>query len=279
MTNDYLTNIIEREYSKKGISLFKGASGKPCTEPLLQLSPNQEQSLLAGYGHIGKKDEYKQINSSTGLAVNYFKLAEYCGHVQRLSFEDKVAVPLVSANKSANLDVSFYKADHHYFVESKFLEPYYDGVKKNVASYTSDESKYPNEVREHVKEWIDLFKEADSFKIYNVPQLCRHMLAIYRYSYIHNFNEKITLVSVIWKVTETFLNLINEERLKTEINDRLRKLLDEERICHKLLQEFIKKINWKNMSFEAKSYNDEDVISAIKEAKEYKDFTRRYFLG
>ena len=61
------------------------------------------------------EDQYKQINSSTGLAVNYYKLLEELGAITDLVFENKIAKPLKKGGRFANLDVSYNRDGILYF--------------------------------------------------------------------------------------------------------------------------------------------------------------------
>lgn len=286
MTQDYLTKIIVNAYASKDIETFVGKSGRLCAKPLVDLCPSQEQSLLEGDGQGKFSDAYKQINSSTGLAVNYFKLAEENKKVTMLNFEVKVGVPLsiVKGNRNANLDVSFRDSQKRkIFVESKYLEPYYIDLKNpkchNGEAYIKDTYRYPKEINEHfINDWIDLFKRGNTYEVYDAPQLCRHLLAIYRYSYIHNHADKIVLLSLTWDVTKSFLQEVNNIAKKRELKKRLRKLKEEK---VRFMEDFLilkEKIGWRNMSFETKSYNDGDMLNAIKTSSQFKEFLKRYFL-
>lgn len=92
-----------------------------------------------------KLNEYKQINSSTGLAVNYYKLMENLDLISELIFEKKPAIPLEKSQKFVNIDVFYKRNGTLYFVESKFLEPYYNGNEVLVDAYF-DEDRYPIEI-------------------------------------------------------------------------------------------------------------------------------------
>ena len=90
-------------------------------EPIIPLSSEQEKKLKEGDGQ-SNPNEYKQINSSTGLAVSYYKILENTEKIKDLLFEDKVAIPLIKGGKPANLDVSYKRDGKIYYVESKIYD-------------------------------------------------------------------------------------------------------------------------------------------------------------
>ena len=120
------TQTIARIYSEMGIKTKAQSRQVPVvyTEPIIKLSLAQEKKLIEGNGQ-SNPNEYKQINSSTGLAVNYYKILEDTGKIEDLWFEDKVEKPLhIKGGKPANIDVSYKKDGKKFYIESKFLEPY-----------------------------------------------------------------------------------------------------------------------------------------------------------
>ena len=64
------TKTISQLYSDMGIKTKCYQSPIVYVEPIIQLSSDQEKKLKEGDGQRNP-NEYKQINSSTGLAVNY----------------------------------------------------------------------------------------------------------------------------------------------------------------------------------------------------------------
>ncbi len=271
VTHVKLTKAIERLYAGSGIKTIEPVLVKK-VEPLIELSSEQLEYLNGGDGQ--KPEQYKQINSSTGLAVNYYKLLESTGKIQDLIFENQVAIPL-ARGRYANLDVSYCKDGKLYFVESKFLEPYYSKNEKNSESYL-DPSKYAKDT-DHVEEWIGLFKQADKFQFYNVSQLCRHLLAIYRFTRKNDSTyagEPIELQSVIWMITDKFLNGFRGDE-KTEMGERIKKIDEEAEDCKILFDDFISKIGWKNMTFDVKHYND--MLCDISSTEKFSEFCKRYF--
>ena len=270
------TEAIEKGFQEREIHFRTETVKIAKAEPLIKLSDVQLEHLLKGDGQNG--DQYKQINSSTGLVVNYFKLLESTGRISDLDFEVKVARPLNGkGGKDANLDVSFITDGKLFYVESKFLEPYYSGNETNRDAYF-DPKRYAPECKSDINSWIKLFKDADTFKVYNVSQLCRHLLAIYRKSSQENFNTSTVLQSITWSMTDKFLAFLNDDVELEEMMARREELDKEAKNAQLLLNNFIKTIKWTNMSFEVSSYNDKDVLNLIEGTKEYNEFLKRYFL-
>lgn len=265
-----LTDIIKKQL---GESYFKN--------PILPLSEKQKENLKKSDGQKRNPDEYKQGNSSAGLAINYFKILEDKGVIKDVIFEDKVAKPIKTGGRFANLDVKYTKIDDDtlYFVESKFLEPYYS-LNKDNSAYVGMENvcKY-DDIREiDLNKWNDLFTKANdrnNFKYYNASQLCTHLLAIYRFSK-ENEKQKLVLQSIIWEMPDSFIDKITNARYRNNLKVRREIIKKEEEMCKKLISEHIDSINWKNIRFETLNYNNE--VERIKDSKFYDEFCRRYFL-
>lgn len=268
------TEILRSEYENRMIKMT--TKSVFLATPLVRLTPEQEKTLNDGDGQV--PDQYKQINSSTGLAVNYYKILEGLGLISDLIFENKIARPLNKGGRCANLDVSYKKDNVIYFVESKFLEPYYSSNETIKESYL-DVSKYPIEVKTHHEEWHKLFQESQEFKYYNFLQLCRHLLAIYRYTHgIKDSNyqgEHVVLQCVTWKMPNKFMEKLEESNRK-EMEKRNKELQKEAEKCQNYINSFIKEIGWSNMEFQTLHYND--IIDEIKSSEYYSDFCKRYFL-
>lgn len=174
-----LTDLIHGEYKNSNISVTVKTNPVYHVSPLVNLTSEQQKILSDGDGQTD--DQYKQINSSTGLAINYYKLLEELGAITDLVFENKIAKPLNKGGRFANLDVSYNRDGFLYFVESKFLEPYYSGNETIKDSYL-DVSKYPIEVEDNKEEWRNFS--------YNLLNLCTiislNFVVIYlRYIVIH----------------------------------------------------------------------------------------------
>ena len=103
-----LTKLLTTVYKRKRIQTIEKAV--TYVKPIIELDKEMEGLLLAGDGQ-SNPNEYKQINSSTGLAVNYYMILNETGKIEELTFEDKVAKPLkCRGGMKANIDVS-YKRD------------------------------------------------------------------------------------------------------------------------------------------------------------------------
>jgi len=149
-----LKNLIFDEYKRQEINIRTQSESVHYVSPLIELSEEQREILEKGDGQ--KLNEYKQINSSTGLAVNYYKLMEDLDLISELIFEKKPAIPLEKSQKFVNIDVFYKRNGTLYFVESKFLEPYYNGNEVLVDAYF-DEDRYPIEIQAFHNEWHQLF--------------------------------------------------------------------------------------------------------------------------
>lgn len=243
--------------------------------PLINLTSEQQKILSDGDGQT--EDQYKQINSSTGLAVNYYKILEELASITDLNFENKIAKPLNKGGRFANLDVSYKKNGVLHYVESKFLEPYYSGNETIKDSYL-DISKYPVEVEENKEEWRNLFNKASEFEYYNFSQLCRHLLALYRYTHgikgSEYKGEQVVLQSVTWEMTPQFMKKLDQKN-SIDMQKRIEQLQDEANRCQEIFNAFISNIGWNNMKFQTLHYND--MLDDIKSSKHYAEFCKRYF--
>ena len=248
------TDLLYDEYKHKNIATTVKNNPVYHVAPLVKLTKEQNYILTEGDGQT--EDQYKQINSSTGLAVNYYKLLEELGAITDLVFENKIAKPLKKGGRFANLDVSYNRDGILYFVESKFLEPYYSGNETIKDSYF-DVSKYPIEVEDNKEEWRKLFLQSTEFVYYNFSQLCRHLLALYRYTHgikgsLYN-GEKVVLQSVIWEMTPRFLNKLDQTN-SNKMRKRIEQLQAEANKCQEIFNSFITNIGWNNMKFQTLHY-------------------------
>lgn len=278
MSQKDLTQVIEKYYYEN-LNLKTEKTQILCVEPLIPLSQIQLENLDRGDGQT--PGQFKQVNSSTGLAVNYYKLLEEQNkNIENLIFEDKVERPL-KRGRYANLDVSYLCNGVMYYVESKFLEPYYSNNEKNSDSY-ENLSRYSSEV-DCKEQWIELFKQAKDYQYYNVSQLCRHLLAIYKHSIKlqksqKKVPQKTILQSVSWKMTDSFINMLPEIK-RNELQQRMIKIEEEKEKCRDCLNNFLSKLNNSyNIKFEIKQYNDETMLNPIKNHKLFEDFCKRYLL-
>lgn len=267
------TQTINRLYSDMGIKTEKQQTPVFLIEPIIKLSSEQEYKLKKGDGQTNP-DEYKQINSSTGLAINYYKLLESTGKIENLWFEEKVEKPLrIRGGRYANIDVSYKRDNKQYYIESKFLEPYYSGNEHNRPSYfNKDKYDVPKEDKDA---WFNLFSVAQKYKLYNFSQLCRHMLAIWRK---HNKDKQLQIVlqSVTWKMSDLFIDGIDDNELRETFLTRRDGIEEELILCQRQINDFLSKIQWDNFKFECLHYND--MLEDISSSKHIEEFKRRYFL-
>ena len=270
-----LTDLIHDEYKKSNIQVSVKKNPVYHVSPLINLTSEQQKILSDGDGQT--EDQYKQINSSTGLAVNYYKILEELASITDLIFENKIAKPLNKGGRFANLDVSYKKNGVLYYVESKFLEPYYSGNETIKDSYL-DISKYPVEVEENKEEWRNLFNKASEFEYYNFSQLCRHLLALYRYTHgikgSEYKGEQVVLQSVTWEMTPQFMKKLDQKN-SIDMQKRIEQLQAEANKCQEIFNSFITNIGWNNMKFQTLHYND--MLDDIKSSKHYAEFCKRYF--
>lgn len=264
------TELLTALYNKNNIPTK--VTNVTYVAPIIELDEKKEQNLLAGDGQ-STVDEYKQINSSTGLAVNYYMILNETGKIDELTFEDKVAKPLkCRGGMKANIDVSYKKNGKIIYVESKFLEPYYSGNERLRDSYFN--KNYYDVPDEQKDTWYNLLKEAQGFKFYNVSQLCRHLMAIWRKH--KNDETPIVLQSVTWLMPDDFINSMERDEDKKKYRERKKEINKEAEECQKIINAFLKDINWKNMKFEVLHYND--MLEDISDSCYIEEFKKRYFL-
>lgn len=267
------TKLLKNAYKNGGITTTSKTTTIYYIEPIIKLPKEVEEHLLKGDGQKNKK-EYKQINSSTGLAVNYYKILEDTGNIEELLFEEKVEKPLkINGGRKANLDVSYKREGKQYYIESKFLEPYYSGNEHNTESYFKKEYY---DVPDNDKDaWYTLLVDAQNYKIYNFSQICRHLMAIWRK---HKEDKQLNIVfqSVMWKMTDKFIENIDNEEDKEVLRSRIIVIDKEAKSAKSRIDKFLADIGWKNITFECIYYND--ILEDISSSQYYSEFKQRYFL-
>ena len=267
------TQTIAQLYSNMGINTRKLQTPVFFIEPIINLSSEQEDQLKKGDGQTNP-NEYKQMTSSTGLAVNYYKILESTGMIENLCFEDKVEKPLqIRGGRYANIDVSYKRDNKQYYIESKFLEPYYSGNEHNRPSYF-EKNNY-DVPKEDIDAWFNLLSIAQEYKLYNFSQLCRHLLAIWR-KHSKDKQQQIVFQSVSWKMSDLFIESLGDDELKETFLARRDGIEKELKSCQGQINDFLCQIGWTNMKFEVLHYNDmlDDISSSI----HLEEFKRRYFL-
>ncbi len=255
--------------------LIESNNGSFVTDLICKPSEEQMQTLIEGSGK--PESEIQQVNSSAGLAVNFWKAYELCHPNSKIEFEWKTRIPL-KRGFPANIDVVIKDNNTVTFIESKFLEPYYSGNETPRASYL-DVSKYSKNNRDNAQSWVALFSQAKIFEVYNVTQLCRHLLAISKDMLICNKwykNKQVKLCSVIWEMTHSFSDYFPED-IRLYFDSRKELIKKEARKSEILLNDFIERhLDFPNLSFETIKYND--IIDLLKNSPFYQKIKKQYFL-
>ena len=179
----------------------------------------------------------------------------------------------IKGGRKANLDVAYRREGKQYYIESKFLEPYYSGNEHNTESYFKKEYY---DVPDNDKDaWYTLLLDAQNYKIYNFSQICRHLMAIWR-KHKEDKQLKIVFQSVIWKMTDKFIENIDNEEDKEILRSRIIVIDKEAKSAKSRIDKFLADIDWKNITFESVYYND--ILEDISFSKYCSEFKQRYFL-
>lgn len=246
------------------------------TSLICQPTPQQMEKLIEGNGN--PESEMRQINSSAGLAVNYWRAYELCHPESKVDFEWKERVPLKQGTP-ANIDVVVKTGDDIIFIESKFLEPYYSTNEVPRSSYF-DFSKYSKNTKDTPLSWIELFKKHIDFKYYNTTQLSRHLLAISKDMWMKPksyYKKNVKLLSVTWDMPDSFIRLFPKNEISEEFIQRRNVIRDEASSAEQILNKFIKDhLDFENLEFKAIKYND--IIKDIETSPFFSDIKQRYFL-
>lgn len=249
------------------------------------------KKLIKGDGNPLK--EINKINSSTTLAIYYYTLFVKSNDsiIRDFDFENQIGIPL-NLNKvkqrhpncilrSANIDVLYGINKTIWFVESKFLEPYYSSTQQlsdlylDVRNYGDNDNadiwvRYAEEINGHL---ID-------YKFYNVSQMFKHLLAIYshRKKWYDKGYSTFVLLNVGWKMSESFKARIESRRSLSYINKRDEQIEDQAERGILLLYNLVKELHWNECKIEYKHYNDSELLEIIKDSHHYGDFTKRYLI-
>lgn len=249
--------------------------GSSVTNLICNPTIEQLQSLQESSGN--PEAEMRQVNSSAGLAVNFWRAFELCHPEVAVEFEWKEVVPL-KRGRPVNIDSVVRTCHSVDFYESKFLEPYYSNNEIPRDSYF-DEPKYSLCTKYSVCSWIEIFKKSSEYQYYNVTQLIRHLLAVYKHMLKnpkYYCEKNVNLISVIWDMPDSFAALFEEAVEKAFIQRRSIIRSEAER-CERLLNEFIKEhLHLDNLNFKAIKYND--IISQISDSMLSLKLRKQYFL-
>ena len=242
---------------------------------ICQPSNEQIQALRDGLGD--PESEMRQINSSAGLAVNFWRAYELCHPKSTVEFEWQKQIPL-KHGRPANIDVVVRENDAITFIESKYLEPYYS-LNEIPSNAYLDESKYSAITKDSPKSWIELFSKAQEFKYYNVTQLCRHLLAISKDMWLNpeSYEKKNTsLCSVTWEMPEGFTDIFVDE-VQEAFASRKEIIREEAKKCEDLLNSFISEhLSPLSLRFESMTYNA--IVDRLIDSPYYSKIEEQYFL-
>jgi len=254
-------------------ALIRNNGGNINSSLLVSLTDTQLNHLITSSGSA--ESEMRQVNSSTGLAVNFWRALELSSNGLAVDFEWKKRKPL-RYGEPANIDVVCQSADRISYIESKYLEPYYSGNEYPSLSYLHDHY-YTKNTKDSASSWISLFEKASSFKLYNVVQLSRHLLAICQDiwrnpEYYHG--KQVDLLSVTWEMTESFVQILP---FQSDFADRTFLIREESEIAESLLNDFIKShIPETRIVFQSLRYNH--LIDKLIGSKYYTPIKDKYFL-
>lgn len=255
---------------------LKSLNGGLITTDLI-CEPMEEQMKRLKEGSGNPEAEMRQVNSSAGLAVNYWRSYELCHNDASVEFEWKKRRPL-QYGTPANIDVVIREKNHICFVESKFLEPYYSGNETPVDSY-EDVSKYSSNTKDAPESWVALFQSAKSFQYYNVVQLCRHLLAISKdiqKTPKYYRGKDVLLISAVWDMPDSFLMLFTDE--EREIFSLRRETIREEAARSEVFfNEFINK-HLPDMCIKYRAIKYNDIIDQIRNQQLLAKLKQQYYL-
>ena len=213
--------------------------------------------------------EIHKLNSSTSLAINYHEMLAAERRV-KVKYEVPTAVPLFAyRGRSAVIDARYTWKNTTYYVESKFLEPYYSSTHPVREAYF-EENHYKDATI--AKKWIEMFNSVkNEFVYYDINQMLKHLLAIYRLQP----SGKIVLQNLIWKPTDRFFSAIGSERSVSYFKKRVGDLQDEMKKAHQMLSEFVnKELHWNECTIGISFYND--VLDRVSANIHFQEFKEKY---
>lgn len=215
--------------------------------------------------------EVKKLNSSTSLAINYHEMFAAVLGV-KMKYEVPIAVPLSAyRGRSAVIDARYTWKDTTYYVESKFLEPYYSSTHPAREAYF-DENHYKDATI--AKKWIEMFNSVkDEFEYYDINQMLKHLLALYRIQP----SGKIVLQNLIWKPTDRFFSEVDSKRSVSYLKKRVDDVQAEMQKAHQMLSEFVEKeLHWNDCNIEIRFYND--ILDRVSANAHFQEFKEKYLL-
>lgn len=270
MNLEKLIGTLQNYYNANGMERWCGGS-----QMILHPSDEVWGGMLSR--NPGVENEIVKLNSSSALSINYHEMLGIALGV-RMDYEVAVAIPLhldEGKGHPAMLDVKYEHDGVTYYVESKFLEPYYTVSHKASKNYWNE--RYYLEEKETEK-WVALFKQVDGmieqkeFCYYDINQMLKHLLAIYRIQPQAN----VVLKNLIWRPSETFMNAIESQRSRSFLTKRVARLTEEMETARKLIADFIGSINWKNCNVKISFYNEE--MEQVSKCGFIDEFKAKYLL-
>ena len=246
--------LIEKlKYGMKFLNLEKKEN---LSSPIEKVNENlyyplQENEIKQFQNADGNELETKayKVNSSAALLLNVFtplrrgEIIELkgFGRFNTYNLETQLQV-LNGRGKKANIDISLENEQSYIYIESKFTELFYYGKKAPTSSSYLDKEKYPNE---------DIFKAAiqfiDKYQFYDVNQLIKHTIAIYR-DCLNNPSKykgkKVFLLNLSWELITSDNDL--KESFKFQL-EALNESIEFIRKFNKVMKKIFKKID---MSFQ-----------------------------
>jgi len=235
-------------------------------------------------------NEIYKINSSTSLAVYYYTLLEKENpdKIKGIKFEHKIGIPLIEEKvkknypndllKEANLDVFFEMNNTLYFVESKFLEPYYSSTNALSEKYLDIRNYGDNaEIWVHYANLLN--ENIKDYSIYNITQMFKHLLAIYNHREKWNYCPNLVLLNVGWEITDKFIDLIESKRSVSYIVKRNKLLEEQKNKGIELLNKIISDLKWENCGVKFQHYNEENMLGKIRNNQFFEDFSKRYLFS
>lgn len=255
---------------------------------LIEPSEAQMRQLASGDGHADISGEFRKRYSSTALAVNYYlQFQKATGNL--VSFEEKVAKPLLGKGKAANLDVVHYEGERIVFVESKFLEPFYDdyrsvGRRRERLLPYLDESRYPFpdvalRVTEKFRELDERISKGELTYV-EVEQLFKHAMAIYRAVREGSVrrNARAVLRLVRWRPSEAFVATADclLAGLGVKVKERENEIVRELDICRREMSRFLETLGASDfLSFDCSTYDE--MLEHLGFSETVGAFKRMYF--
>ena len=185
--------------------------------------PLKEEEIAQFQNADGNELETKaaKVNSSAALLLNMFTQLRRDGKIELNDFgkfnsyelETKLQV-LNGGGKKANIDLSMSNKKSYIYIESKFTELFYYRKKEPTSLSYQVESKYPSK---------DIYKSAiqflDKYKVYDVNQLVKHTIGVYRDCLTNPDKYKgktVYLLNLSWELITSDKDLYESFKLQLE---------------------------------------------------------------